>query len=351
MRAGKRYEFGIKRNGILALIVTALGAAPGWTQAQSTDHAHQGRDQMAPQAAPGDAPILGTRDPAGTNPGATSSVQEGSPAEHNMDAARQDTGQNGGMDHGDMKMQGGSAPPDARDPHAYAGSSALEGDKDAPARSRQLHLSDEHRYGSVLIDRLERVRGEDEYATAYDVQAWYGHQYDRVVIEAEGDYARGKLEEARTELLWGHALASYWDSRLGVRHDSGEGPDRTWLAAGVQGLAPYWFELDAMAYLGEQGRTALRIEAEYELLLTQRVVLQPRAELNLYGKRDEALGIGSGLSDGVAGLRLRYEFSRQFAPYLGVEWADKFGETEDLAREADDPTSETRWVAGVRFWY
>jgi copper resistance protein B len=182
-------------------------------------------------------------------------------------------------------------------------------------------------------------------------EAWFGRTYNRLVLKAEGEYVGGRLEDARTEVLWGHAIASYWDTQLGVRFDSGEGPDRTWAAFGVQGLAPYWFELDLTGYVGEEGRTALRLSAEYELLLTQRLVLQPRLEANLYGKSDEARGIGSGLSDAVAGLRLRYEVNRQFAPYVGVEWARKFGQTADLAKAEGNPRSETLWVAGLRFWF
>ncbi len=203
----------------------------------------------------------------------------------------------------------------------------------------------------MLLDRLERVYTKDGNATAYDAQAWFGGTYDRLVLKAEGDVAKGKLEEARTEVLWGHAIASYWDTQLGVRQDSGTGPDRTWLAFGIQGLAPYWFNVDATVYVGSSGRAALRLSGEYELLLTQRLILQPRMEVNLYRQRDEARGLGSGLADAAAGLRLRYEFSRQFAPYVGVEWAGKFGQTADFARAEGQRTRETRYVAGVRLWF
>ncbi|MCL5061254.1 MAG: copper resistance protein B, partial [Candidatus Thermoplasmatota archaeon] len=216
---------------------------------------------------------------------------------------------------------------------------------------RQLRLADEHNFGALLVDRLERRDTGDGNATAYDAQAWFGRDYDRLVVKAEGDVAQGKLQEARTELLWAHAIAPFWDTQLGARYDSGEGPDRGWLAFGVQGLAPYWFNVDAAAYVGGNGRTALRLVAEYELLLTQKLVLQPRIEVNAYGKRDEARDIGSGLSDVAAGLRLRYEFTRQFAPYVGVERAEKFGRTADLARAAGEKPNEARWVAGVRFWF
>lgn len=255
------------------------------------------------------------------------------------------------MDHGTMQMQGGVAPADARDPHEYSGGYELGVGKYALGDRRQLKLADEHSFGSILVDTLERAKSRDGYGTRYDVQAWFGRDYDRFVIKAEGDIANSKLQDARTELLWSHAVASYWDAQFGIRQDSGVGPDRGWLAAGMQGLAPYWFEIDATAYLGRSGRTALRLGAEYELLLTQKLILQPRAEFNLYGKRDAAHERGSGLSDGVFGLRLRYEFSRQFAPYIGVERAAKFGQTADMARSFGEPVRETRWVAGLRFWF
>src|SRR5690606_23038375 len=232
------------------------------------------------------------------------------------------------MDHGDMQMQGGSAPADARDPHAYSDGYTLTEGPYAQPGPRQLKLADEHAFWSVLGDRLEYH--EDSESTVYDIQAWYGTTYNRFVIKAEGDIADGTLEESSTELLWGHALNAYFDTQLGVRLDQyDEGKNRQWLAIGMQGLAPYWFELDVTAYVGDDGRTALSAEAEYELLLTQRLILQPRAELNLYGKDDLDNRLGSGLSDLALGLRLRYEFSRQFSPYIGVEWTDTYGDTAD----------------------
>ena len=254
------------------------------------------------------------------------------------------------MDHGDMQMQGGSAPADARDPHAYSDGYTLTEGPYAQPGPRQLKLADEHAFWSILGDRLEYQ--EDSDSTVYDVQAWYGTTYDRFVIKAEGDIADGTLEESSTDLLWGHALNAYFDTQLGVRLDQyNEGKDRQWLAFGVQGLAPYWFELDVTAYVGDDGRTALSAEAEYELLLTQKLILQPRAELNLYGKDDAENGLGSGLSDLAVGLRLRYEFSRQFAPYIGVEWTDTYGDTADYRRAAGEDTSDTQFVAGLRFWF
>lgn len=270
-----------------------------------------------------------------------------------MDTMEQGSGVSApAMDHGDMKMQGGSAPPDARDPHAYSGGYQLGVGKYAHGDKRQLVMADEHLFASVLVDRLEWAHASGSNAAAYEAQAWFGTSYNKLVLKAEGEASKGKLHEARTELLWGHAIASYWDTQLGIRNDAGSGrPARNWLAFGVQGLAPYWFEVDATAYVGTSGRTAMRLSAEYELLLTQRLILQPRIEANLYGKNDPAVGIGSGLSSGTVGLRLRYEFSRQFAPYIGVERYQAFGNTADMIRTSGGRAGETRFVAGVRIWF
>ncbi|QIK21098.1 copper resistance protein B (plasmid) [Ralstonia solanacearum] len=257
-----------------------------------------------------------------------------------------------GMDHGSMNMQGGSAPPNARDPDAYSNGYRLGTGPYALGDTRHLMMADEHRFASVLVERLEWAHGNGTNATAYDAQAWFGTSYDKLVIKAEGDIHKGRVEEARTELLWGHAIAPFWDTQLGLRNDAGTGrPGRNWAAFGVQGLAPYWFHLEATAYVGDSGRTALRLSSEYELLLTQRLILQPRLEASFYGKRDPALEIGSGLSSGTLGLRLRYEFSRQFAPYVGVERSQAFGGTANLIEAAGGRRGETRVVAGVRFWF
>lgn len=334
--------------GITCLATVIAGIAVPAARAQSDHGGHTDVEKpAAPQVQP-HAPAAGDHKTSGMSHSVQANPEKGQPdtASHAGHSAVPSP-----MDHGAMQAQGGSAPADARDPHAYSGGYMLGVGKYAPSSQRLLRLNDEHSFGSVLIDSFERAKGKDGISTNYGIQAWFGRDYDRVVLKAEGDLAGGKLEEARTELLWGHAFASYWDTQVGVRHDSGDGPNRTWLAVGVQGLAPHWFEVDATAYVGDAGRTALRFEAEYEVLLTQKLILQPSTEWNLYGKADPAKGIGSGLTDASAGVRLRYEFSRHFAPYLGVEWSRKFGSTAAMARMAGERTSDTRWVAGVRLWY
>ena len=321
----------------------ALASAVHTVAAAETDtHAGHAGEQIETAVPEGDTNASGTSD------------RDHSRMQHDMpddDQTRQPTQDMNAMDHGDMEMQGGAAPPDARDPHAYSGGYVRGTGKYALPGGQELKMGDEHNFAVLLVDRLERVDLDEGSSGAYDAQAWFGGNYDRLVLKAEGEVANGRLEDADTELLWGHAVATYWDTQLGVRHDSGEGPSRNWLALGIQGLAPYWFEVDATAYAGEGGRTALGLEVEYELLLTQRLVLQPRIETEFYGKDDPARGIGNGWSSSAVGLRLRYEFRREFAPYVGVEWTRKHGETADIARNGDGSVSDAHWVAGVRFWF
>ena len=328
------------RAGVLSI---CLASAVRTVAAAGAD-AHEGHgDMQVETAVPGDA----------TKASESSATDHGG-MQHQMpgdDRAGQTSQDMNAIDHGDMDMQGGSAPPDARDPHIYSGGYVRGAGKYALPGGQTLKMGDEHNFAVLLVDRLERVDLDEGSSGAYDVQAWFGRNYDRLVLKAEGEVANGRLEDAATELFWGHAVAAYWDAQLGLRHDSGDGPGRDWLAVGVQGLAPYWFEIDATAYAGESGRTALNLEAEYELLLTQKLILQPRVETDFYGKDDPGRGIGNGWSGSAAGLRLRYEFRREFAPYIGVEWTRKHGDTADIARNDDEPVSDTRWVAGVRFWF
>lgn len=252
------------------------------------------------------------------------------------------THESNGMVH--RAMQDGSAPPDARDPHAYS-----NGYEFRP--TPRLQLADQYSFASIRVDRLETMQDNNNRWTTYDLQARYGPDYNRAVIKAEGDYDNGRIREASSELLWGHAVATYWDTQLGLRYDNGEGPNRTWLALGLQGIAPYWFELDTTVYIGKEGRTALSLEAEYEILFSQKLILQSRFEMNAYGKDDAERALGSGLSDIAVGFRLRYEIRREFSPYVGVEWTGKFAGTADYACAAGESSSDTVTMAGVRFWF
>ena len=254
------------------------------------------------------------------------------------------------MDHDEMNMQGGSVPDDARDPHAYSDGYTLTEGPYARPGPRELKMADEHAFWAVIGDRLEYATSSK--SIVYDLRGWYGTTFNRFVVKAEGEIADGRLQENQTDLLWSHAVSAFFDSQLGVRLDQyDQGKNRQWVALGMQGLAPYWFELDVTAYLGSNGRTALSVEADYELLFTQRLILQPRAELRLHGKNDPQNRVGQGLSDVSVGLRLRYEFTRQFAPYIGVEWSGSYGNTADYKRAAGEQVKNSQMVAGLRFWF
>lgn len=240
-------------------------------------------------------------------------------------------------------MQGGHAPPGARSPDYSDG---------VPASTMPgMHMRDNAALAMLLVDQLEAFAGHDAHGQSWDVQAWYGNDSNKLWLRSEGDRSGGKVEDAGAELLWSHAVASYWDTQLGLRHDFGDAPGRSWAAFGVQGLAPYWFDVEATAYVGTSGRTAARLRADYDVLFTQRLILQPELELNAYGRADPARRIGRGLSDGSLGLRLRYEVRRQFAPYIGVVWTRRFGATADFARADHRPVLDRQWVAGLRLWF
>ena len=264
------------------------------------------------------------------------SPQQGKPAmSHSME----------GMSH-DMQMgpmQGGSPPPDARDPDAYA-----EGTSFAHLPGNEMN--DDMPFGRVLLDKFEYAKGDGEHDQNIDAEAWYGNDYNKAWFKAEGERRGGRLESWRTEALWDRTFATFWSTQLGVRHDTGGGNSRNWLAFGVRGLAPYWFDTEATAYWSG-GTLGARFNVRYELLFTQQLILEPEVEANLYSKSDAARGLGSGLSDLELGLRLRYEIRRQFAPYIGVTWNRNFGSTADYARARGERNKTTQLVAGVRIWF
>jgi copper resistance protein B len=214
-----------------------------------------------------------------------------------------------------------------------------------------MGMDDKAMFGLFSLDRFEHLDTEAGSVLAWSLQGWLGGDFDRFAFRSEGIHAQGRIEQADVELLWSHAVASYWDSTLGIRRDLGRGTDRSWAAIGVQGLAPYGIHLSATAYLGERGHTAARLEAEYALLLTQRLVLQPRFEVNAYGKGDPTARIGAGIADAEMGLRLAYEIRREFAPYIGIERHQLFGTTADLANAMGEGRGDTQWLVGVRLWF
>ena len=204
----------------------------------------------------------------------------------------------------------------------------------------------------VLVDRLEAWSADPGTGTGlqWEGQGWVGTDLNRLWLRSEGERV-GRIESADLEVLYGRSVATWWDVVAGVRHDFKPGAAQDFAAIGVIGLAPYKFEVEATAYVGQSGQTAARFEAEYETLLSNRLILQPVVEVNLFGHNDQRRGIGSGLSTVEAGLRLRYEFSRQFAPYIGVVRERAFGRTADFRRDDGEHIDDTHLVAGVRIWF
>ncbi|QLG91892.1 copper resistance protein B [Pseudomonas yamanorum] len=202
-----------------------------------------------------------------------------------------------------------------------------------------------------LINQLEWQGSDDGSALSWDAKGWVGGDIDRLWLRTEGERAGGRTEKAEIQALWGHAISPWWDLVGGLRQDFKPGDSESWAALGVQGMALYNFEAQATVFIGESGQTAARLEGDYDILLTNRLVLQPTAEVNFYGKNDPQRQIGSGLSESEIGIRLRYEIRREFAPYIGVTWNRAYGKTAEYASAEGDDRSNLRWVLGVRLWF
>lgn len=204
----------------------------------------------------------------------------------------------------------------------------------------------------VLFDQLEaRIKdGRDGYA--WEGDAWYGGDYDRLWVktEGEGEFG-GTLESAEVQALYSRAIDPWFNFQTGIRYDIRPKPDRAYFVAGIQGLAPYWFELDGALFLSEKGDLMARIEAEYDQRITNRLILQPRLELELAAQDVPELGIGAGLSTVEAGLRLRYEIKREFAPYIGVEYERSLGDTADFVRAKGERAGGWAFLIGLRSWF
>ena len=203
----------------------------------------------------------------------------------------------------------------------------------------------------ILLDQFEWQASRETGAVSLDSKAWIGGDRNRMWLRAEGNGEGGRVDDAELHVLFGRQISRWWDVVAGIRQDFRPGPAQTWAAVGVQGLAPYWFEIEATGYVGAEGRTRARVEAEYELLLTNRLVLQPRAELELVGKSDPERGVGAGISTTDLGLRVRYEIRKELAPYIGLVWRNNWGKTADFAEAAGEERGGARFVTGLRLWF
>jgi copper resistance protein B len=226
-------------------------------------------------------------------------------------------------------------------------------DTDRSAAFPELDMAHDHgggMHGMLLVDRFEAWTADSDSGMAWNVQGWYGSDLNRAWLRGESESSSEESTAADVELLYGRSFSAWWDAVAGVRHDFDPEGSRDFLAIGLIGMAPYKFEVDATAYIGS-GQNALRLEIEYETLFSARWILQPALELNAYSDADPARGIGQGLNTLEAGLRLRYEIVRRFAPYAGVVWEQAYGQTAEYRRDAGEETGAVRWVAGFRMWF
>ena len=322
-------------------------------QAQADPHAGHGpadQQQVDPHA--GHGPAGQTReDPhAGHEP--ANPTQADPHAGHQMDGPQADP-------HAGHQASERPAPPLGPPPPAalrgpeHAADSVFGSRTMADAREelRDTHGGlDSYRFG---VDQLEIAIGEDSEGYRWEgLHFWYGGDIDKLWLKSEGEGRFGEgFERGEVQTLWSHAIGPWFDLQAGARLEFGRGPERPGLVVGLLGLAPYWFEVDGAVFLSSEGDVSARAEAEYDLRITQRLILQPRVEAELALQDVPELGIGSGVSSLEAGARLRYEIAREFAPYVGVEYERTFGDTARFARASGEDAGGWRLVLGIRAWF
>lgn len=197
----------------------------------------------------------------------------------------------------------------------------------------------------VKADKFE-VRDTDEGSLqVWEFDAWLGKDLDKLWIKSSGERHKGEVESNEIDILYSKAISPYWDLQMGLRHEFRPKPAENSIGIGVMGVAPYLFEVDANVFINDDGDLNARLDAEYEYLFTQRIILVPNLELEFNSDDDNARGIVSGLSAAELGLRLHYEFKREFSPYIGINYEKKFGNS------VVSESSETQFLAGLSFWF
>ena len=314
------------RRRLLMLAPVALIAGPAWSQGAHDPHAHH------------------RAEPAAASPAAEVDPHAG----HDMGPAPDPH-----AGHGAGTVTPSQPPPAAAGSGpAHAADLYFDPTEMAQARDQLRAENGDVRTTALIVDRLEAGLGEGEATWLWDVQGWTGGDINRAWLktEGEGDVDHG-LEEVEIQLLYGRAVTPFWDVQLGLRHDMVRGgEDLSHLAFGVQGLAPHWWEIDAAAFVSQDGDLTGRVEAEYDQRITQRLILQPRLELEASARDVPARQLAAGLSHAAVGLRLRYEIAPEFAPYAGVEWRGALGGSADRIEAAGGEADDVRLVLGLKAW-
>ena len=326
------------------LLLSVVMLSPSAAYAQQDHSAHQGHDMPA-EPTKADAP------PAAADPHAGHDMgnMEQAPSEpvdphagHDMSAMPADDSAE--SDVGDASAP---APPGDHAADAVFGAAVM-----AQSRKELAYEVGGMGYSLVMLDLAEVgfQKGRETYR--FEGEAFIGGNINRFGVKFEGEGAfGGRLDDLELQALYSRAIAPYWNLQAGVRHDIKPDPSRTYLVAGVEGIAPYWFKVNAATFLSNKGELRARVEASYDQRITQSLILQPRIEANLSFQDIPAIGVGSGLTDFEAGLRLRYEIKQEIAPYIGVEWRKQAGATARFARIAGEDPDTVSLVAGIRIWF
>ena len=353
----------MKRSHLIFALTLLAAPASAWSQQHDHGTKKADTEQQAEQA---------TDDAKSQSDAHDQHAPEQSSTEHSgMDHGTMDhgtmpmtdkPGQDGGaqMDHSAMGHQGhgdqmaipeGPPPPEALQGPTFAADAFVGAEEMAASREAVTKEVSGTPVFWFQGDRLEYRAREGGNGYLWDVQGYYGGDYNKFWFKSEGEGSFGEpIEGAEIQALWSRAIAPFFDFQAGVRQDF-TGPERTHAVVGIQGLVPYEFEVDAAAFLSNKGDLTARVEGEIDQRITQKLILQPRAEIAFSAQDIPELGIGAGLDRIEAGLRLRYEFSREFAPYVGIEQEWKLGDSRNFALAAGEDPTVTNYVIGIRFWF
>ncbi|MGZ8343687.1 MAG: copper resistance protein B [Allosphingosinicella sp.] len=337
---------------LLILMLAASVSAPALAQ-------HEGHTMPAPpkeEAKPAADPHAGHAMPSpspGPAPAADPHAGHAMPPESTPPTADPHAGHNmSGTDKAAADPPVAPPPPGALSGPAHAADSVYGAEAMAEAREGLRREHGSIVTSKVMLDRFEARIGKGRDGYLVEGEAWYGGDIDKLWLktEIEGESGRGP-EHAEVQALWSRAIDPWWNLQAGVRYDFRPDPERAYLVLGIEGLAPYWFEIDAAAFVSHKGDLSARFEAEYDRRLTQKLILQPRIEFDLAVQDVPEIGIGSGVSTAELGLRLRYEIKPEFAPYVGVAYERAFGDTADFRRAAGDRAGGWNLLLGVRAWF
>jgi len=327
-----------------SLLLACLAATPAMAQTPPEHGSHSGHTSQTPAPMPAEAVPQEHQGHGETPPTESMPGMTGMPADQPQDATHPPNTSTPKHDMNMGSMQGGKAPADARNSDDYAEG---YGRTNTPG----METSDQIVFGWLALDELEYLSGNEGDGFAWNLQGNYGDDRNKLWVRSQGLKVPGELDPTTScEVLWWRPYSAYWGTQFGVRQDFGDGA-HTYLAFGVEGLAPYWFILEATGYVGEDGRLAARFKLSYDIRWTNRLIMTPNLEANAYSKAEEERNLGSGLGNVELGLRVRYEFHRKFAPYAGYVWERSFSGTADMRRADGDPVNEHRFVAGFRVWF